>query len=599
MPWLQESRSAVDAQASELLERARRLFHQYHAGLDRKAQVLDQLRDSEIDVDVRDRQRLLETAEEEYRNYHTELWALFPPTDWPSGGEDKPRPARASYGNLERQIGDGISARKSLLEANRKLLEEALAAVGQALAVRRGEVSASTHAEALRLKAALLYHLGMREQIRGQIARADAEPLLHKLKGLASEAAASAPLTSVVKDSGVEDRIGEVRATIQEAEKQLEKNRASLARLESKVKELESQKTAALARLEETREALDALRAAGVDFTRHDGVEHFAAQVTEKDRAFRQAMRNLHRIQFGDYADARIDDSDDFILGQYVAPDGSTGSTMEYGLSHYQHARTAQTAMVRAAEQAMDGLHGYVARLEAQRNANQATEDRAVAQVSRVQTESKESFEAWTALDSKARALEDEALKLLDQSATQARQAVNATNQWLQSAREKTQSLAAAAALSAFDKQQKSRWMSAYTAAQEADARLAVASVQAVRYQSAEAAGAVLADAAGLLGLDEDVAQEQETAAQEAHDAGVEAVNQTLAILEKVHAEVGKHWTVTSQQAAAVYLLALLGHPSFLDDAVEAYRLAVKGREDKPHAQRIVSRLKQLEARKR
>ena len=45
--------------------------------------------------------------------------------------------------------------------------------------------------------------------------------------------------------------------------------------------------------------------------------------------------------------------------------------------------------------------------------------------------------------------------------------------------------------------------------------------------------------------------------------------------------------------------MVLFGDQAYLADAVEAYREALKGREDELYVQRLAARLRQLEARRR
>ena len=70
-----------------------------------------------------------------------------------------------------------------------------------------------------------------------------------------------------------------------------------------------------------------------------------------------------------------------------------------------------------------------------------------------------------------------------------------------------------------------------------------------------------------------------------------------MAVLQEAHADADRHWTITAQAGGANYLLSLFGHPSYLDEAIEAYRKAVQGREDSRIAGKFVTRLRQLEGR--
>ena len=83
--------------------------------------------------------------------------------------------------------------------------------------------------------------------------------------------------------------------------------------------------------------------------------------------------------------------------------------------------------------------------------------------------------------------------------------------------------------------------------------------------------------------------------ANEAHDAGVDEIEQAMEILQRAHRKTERHWTVVAHAAGTTYLLALFGHEDYADDAVEAYRDAVSGREDEEYARTFVARLNRLE----
>ena len=68
-------------------------------------------------------------------------------------------------------------------------------------------------------------------------------------------------------------------------------------------------------------------------------------------------------------------------------------------------------------------------------------------------------------------------------------------------------------------------------------------------------------------------------------------------VLESVHGKVERHWTVTAQAAAANDLLALFGQEDYADDALEAYRTAVQGRENQPFVAPFLARINRLENR--
>ena len=93
-------------------------------------------------------------------------------------------------------------------------------------------------------------------------------------------------------------------------------------------------------------------------------------------------------------------------------------------------------------------------------------------------------------------------------------------------------------------------------------------------------------------------ADDELASATEARDAGVELIQHASDTLKKAHRNTERHWTLVAQQADANYLLALFGDDSYVEDAIEAYRNAIKGREDKAYVHRIADRLHRLENRK-
>ena len=101
LPSLQDEQITVDAQASEQLERARRLLHQYSIGLTYKSLLLDQLHELGLDMDVMDADSWQEAGSDEYQRYLSDAWQRYQPMDWQA---QPPRPARVQLANLEGQI---------------------------------------------------------------------------------------------------------------------------------------------------------------------------------------------------------------------------------------------------------------------------------------------------------------------------------------------------------------------------------------------------------------------------------------------------------------------------------------------------------------
>ena len=130
-----------------------------------------------------------------------------------------------------------------------------------------------------------------------------------------------------------------------------------------------------------------------------------------------------------------------------------------------------------------------------------------------------------------------------------------------------------------------------------ADARLAKAWIHYERFRAAEQNADALTAASETVTLAEADPEQQRMRAIEARDAGVEEITQAMSVLEKAHRNLGRHWTLAAQGASTTYLLALFGQSSYVADAVEGYRNAIKGRENETFARKFVDRLRQLESR--
>ena len=168
VPSMESARRSVDSQVSTHFERARRLLHSFELGLSGKATKLEQFAEAGVDVDVDDMDAFVESAGDEFQEHHAGQWEQFHPTDWEV---DPPRPRIANYGNLPRQIGDGVAARSRLLAANGRLLGDAMSSVEAGLAVSVGNESGRNHPEAIRLKGIILYYQGITEHLRATAKR--------------------------------------------------------------------------------------------------------------------------------------------------------------------------------------------------------------------------------------------------------------------------------------------------------------------------------------------------------------------------------------------------------------------------------------------
>lgn len=579
LPVLQDTRQVVESKASVELERARRLLDKYNASLTYGSLLADQLANHGIEPGAED---VSEDVADDYQELHAAMWEAYQPTDWPEGG--LPRPAQARYGNLVSQIQNGIAEAPRLVHKNDELLNDAQRAVDRALAVTEGGESSRSHAEATRLKSVILYHKGQAKRLQARLQRRESDRHRRRLLALASEAMEAQSMGTLVADSEIRPQIDALEAKTSELAAAIGADREALATIDARIGDLEVRLLAGEEQAEQALKAMAELKAKGVDFSDPNGAEKFQVMFTEQDRVYRRATREAHALRYGTVSN--------------IVEGPGTEPVVEHGLRHHQNEQAVLAATIDGRERALEGLRTDVTRLEGIEEAYQATQDRAVQGITGSAATATEAYTELNRIDSEAYVIEDEALELLDRSLRTARQAAGYADRWLADARERTQGLSREAQQrSAHGSRLRDRWMGGYVAAVEADAHLARAWIHYARYDTYTQNANVLAKVAQSLQLGEANAESERAKAQEAHDAGVDEIKQTMEVLEDVHDKTERHWTVTAQAAGATYLMALFGHEDYLAEAIETYRNAVEGRENEAYAQPFVSSLSRLEAR--
>ncbi len=595
LPSLQGAQRTVDVEAAIHVERARRLLDGYNFGWEYKSLLLDRLAEFDVDVDVEDPDALSEVSADEYQVKHEQLWKAYEPTDWEG---PSPRPRSANYGNLGRQIREGIAARTELIEENRLRLDQALVAVKEALSVTSGDASSRSYAEASRLKAVIYYHMGLAEWLGARVTRLQAGRYRAQLAALATQAAEFDAARSLVNDSGVEQHIETLNARLADAEGQLRRHKEELAELDATVRDFKTRIGAAQSRASTARAALGELQARGIDFSDPDAGKTFRTQLMEQDRLYREALREVQSLKAGSYPFAKIDHSGDFLRGRYVENGSSDNLTVEHGLQHFEHKWEVLAAGVGEQERAMEDFHADIARLEGMKAAYLQLQDRAVQQIAEVADKAVDAYAELNRVESEASAIEESALDQLEQSAGIAVQAASAARLRVDNAREMTRSVSSRAKQrSGIAKRTKDKWMGGFMTAQEADARMAKAWIYYARYEAHNQVANVLTRVSQSLQLKEADLEAERGNATRARDAGIEEITKAIGRLEQAHKATNRHWTMVAQEAGAFYLLSMFGETSYRTDAIEAYRNALKGRETEKYAQRFAAALRRLESR--
>ncbi len=594
LPTLQGARRSVDIEASVELERARRLLHMYNASLAYEALLVEQLNEEDMEVDFED---ISEDVADQYQQSHTAMWEAYQPSDW-APGTAEPRPARANYGSLSGQIRQGLSNRAQLATDNEQLLDDALAVLGQALSIARGEESSRTHAEANRLKGVILHHKGLAKSLQAQLHRRNSDRLRQELVALAIDVRQADAAKTRVADSRIDERIDQLQVRAAELETLVAGDRQDLAERETQIEQLEARLAVVRSRRDDARAAISGLQAKGMDFSDARGAESFRIQLEAFDQAFREADRQTHALTYGAYKNAQIDESGDYLTGRYVEIGSSAEPAVESGLVHLQRERAVLAGRIEGQQRAVDNLRSSVTRLEGTRQALATVQEEAGTRIAEAALAGSEMFAELNRIDSEAFSIEDAALDLLDQSVRVSKQAVGYADSWIRDARDRTQGLSPEATeRSAFGGRLRDRWLSGDIAAQQADAHLARAWIFHDRFRAYSQSSEILAEVGEELDLKEADVQSERAKTQEAHDAGVEEIKQAMDATKRAFEAADHHWTIVAQSAGTTYLLALFGHEDYVDDTIEAYRNALKGREDKQYAQVFVTRLSRLEQR--
>lgn len=588
LPQLQSAPAKVARDGIVHVERARRMLDRYNADVAYRALVRQQLNDADITLDPQSAGEIADGLGDDYRAAHTALWASFEPKDWQDGTG---RVAKPSYGNLSTQIRDGLTARSNLAKENAALLDEALAEIDAALQI------GSDYAEALRLKGVALYHRGMAELVAARVKRDAVEPLLAELAGLANEAEQIKLLQGILGESQIDDQINKTRSELQNAEARVTQARAEQETINTRIRDLEGRLITAQERMKAARAARDQILAAGVDFSDPNGGANFAKRLADEDVVYRNSAREVQEIEAGSLPHAEIDVTGDFLRGRYLE-NGSKELTVEPGLSHYRGELETASARLEREQAGVDSIRENLARLEAARKPLESQQLLASQRLPQIESQAAEAYSDLSRINSEGQAIEEKALKFLDQSVGASQQAAGQADKWAADGRESVANFGPESKdRSAGNARSDDGWLGGFINAQVADAKAAKAWIYYERMLAARRMTDVFERITNQVAVREVDINAERTKADAAKDAAVKEIEQAMAALEKAHRSADKHWTLAAQAAGVNYLMVLLGHDEYLADTIEAYRNAVKGRESEPAVEQFVSRLRSLEAR--
>jgi len=597
-PMLQSSEAKVKEEADRAVEQARRLVWQYSAEEERLAVLLDALSSAGLDVSLpaetvdaaleaaawgdtgdpfsmeeerlkahlASSERARAELEERYlRQIHGERW------------QEHATRISTSVPRDPHQIAKAREARDALLARNQTLLDEALSAADAALAVSYGGVDASRHVVANRVKAAILYQQGLSAHRKAQFLRSDADASAVDLAALATRVKAAESQTRLVADSGVDSRI----AATGESVRELTRRQADL---QEKVNQLRGTVTALQAQLADAQQAADAARAAlesledaGVDPADPQGYQTFIAAYRAQAATYRDAIRRTQELQFGTLANARLDDSGDFITGGYVPASGGEVqpqrgiAAIQWELDRHEGELAVVTAQIQRDKDNIAAFELTKARLAEQESQAQraVAQDRAAA------------ADVFATLMEKAeavRAVQADALATLGKVRAVLRTAEQAADE---RTRVETSDISPERLERMPEsKMQDDRWWTGNLRVQTADVLVRESLVRLDQYRDVSVDIALMERVGAALQLD---AATTDLAAlrDEARTAGVEAAREAATLVERTAGQLQNHWTLAAQAAAAQYVLVLYGDRDALEAVKDNYEVVLDAVRDR------------------
>ncbi len=590
---LQDAKSAVRSDAAREVERARRLLHEYAADLPFNVMILNALDDEGIVVDTSD---ISDDLADAYQQIHESIWEAYRPNDFRG---DSVRQATATYGNIAGDIDRGVRAQDRFIEDNDRLLDDAMAAVQQALAFSVGSETSRSYAEAGRLKGVIQYHQGQQDRSAAQLLRVEADRLRAKLVGFARTVAQLEAGKSPAQNEALDETESALSASLTEVDRLLADDQTHLSEADGRVADLSTRLASTRKRRDEARQTMEALRLDGADLSESDGVERFQRDMAGQDQIYREATREAHKLEFGAYSSATLDFPGEYLTARFVEDGANAELSREFGLVHFRQYQSVLAATMKAHQSRHDSLKTAIEQIAGVRSSQQATRRATDKQMRHAITVGGETYDQLRKLDSEAFAAEDDALLLFDQAAKNFSQAARNTDAWISEAQQAIQGLSQEARdQSAFAARTGDGWMSGQIAAQEADARLARAWIYADRHRAYEDLATTLGTVTDRLRLTEADVEAEHAKSQDSRDAAAEEIETAMSTLKRAHGKASEgNWTITAQAAGATYLMSLLGYDGYLSETIEGYRKALQGRETEPYAKVFSKRLAQLEDR--
>ncbi len=601
-PTLQSTEAKVKAEADRATERARRLVWQYSAEEERLAVLLDALSSAGLDVSLPadkvapaieaavDAARSNETSDpfdaEEARLKDLQASSSRARADLDQRylqqvyGQNWQKHASHMTASIPRdtdQIAKASETRDALLARNQKLLDEALSAAEAALAASRGDVNASQHLIANRMKAAILYQQALRTHRKAQFMRSEVDTLAVDLADLAARAQAAEAQTHLVADSNVDARIATTAQSVEEQTRRQAELQETVGQIRGVLTELQAQLDEAQQAANTARTAMERLEDAGVDLTDPEGYQAFVSAYRAQALTYRNAIRKTQELQFGTLANARLDESGDFISGDYVPASGGEIqpqpgiSAIQFSLEQREEELAIVGAQIQRDKDTIAALEETRTRLTEQENQSRQ-------EIAQFRVAAGEVLAELTKRANAVRVLQEDALAKLDQARAALGTAERAADERTRVdmgdiSAEKLERMPES-------KMQDDRWWPANLRVQAADVLVRESLVRLDQYRDASIELALLEQVGPVLQLDAPTT-DLVAVRDEAREAGVRAAQEAAGLIERAASQLQNHWTLAAQVAAAQYLLVLYGDHDALQAAKRNYEAVVDAVRDR------------------
>ncbi len=610
VPALRPAEAAVMIEADQHVEAARRLLFAYGENEERIAQILGQLEADNIDVTLSgdDTERIVDENPEAIEEIEDRLGELTRGRNASrvreledkfqeaGGASETPLLQSGGLGGgtnaVLRSMRDGVRQRDAILQQNAKLLDEALAKVNAALAVSHGEISASEDQYANGVKGIILVAKAGVAQREAWHLRARADSSRRELVALSGLVQRLAINQELVQRSQVDDSLEALVDESREFKRNAREKEEEISAIDAKIADLKARLASSQGKANAARDAMESLQEQGANLLESTGSQDFADRYVKLSNEYDTALAVAHRLERGTLLNARIDDTGDYVRGQFVPTQAGGEIVVQRGLADYENDRDTTARDLATIKETLAVIEEGI---EALRALKGGYEDKVAEAEARAKENLARAAEVYTRFDQQI----TEADAAMERAATTARQAARAFRTAGRAASDGTRDATAkldplgatAKERSPFKLRSADRWQAGQLDNESAQAKHVLASVLYDRFAAAASDFDLLTRVKADLELadaDPDaMAQRRDTAREEA----AESARDAIADFEKSFRPLNNNWTVPAAAAAAHDLLSLLENPEHTQTAITNYEHAVTGNESQPYAKPFLERL--------